>query len=119
MMGSLSQDDLHKISVEAADGDGGPTRSSVDLSISALPEDRPSLGIPSVIDTSVPSKGGINGSNGDDVAGGDGSGSSNGNSSNNNINSPETNLRGATVPGDFRKVNDPFGAHGKYGRMPS
>ncbi len=29
----------------------------------------------------------------------------------------ETNPRGATVPGDFRKVNDPFGAHGKYGRL--
>ena len=27
----------------------------------------------------------------------------------------ETNPRGATVPGEFRKVNDPFGAHGKYG----
>jgi hypothetical protein len=29
----------------------------------------------------------------------------------------DTNLRGATVPGEFRKVNDPFGAHGKYSVM--
>lgn len=28
---------------------------------------------------------------------------------------PETNVRGATVPGEFRKVSDPFGANGKYG----
>jgi hypothetical protein len=27
----------------------------------------------------------------------------------------DTNPRGATVPGEFRMVNDPFGAHGKYG----
>lgn len=26
-------------------------------------------------------------------------------------------IRGATVPGDFRKVNDPFGAHGKYAAL--
>ena len=26
----------------------------------------------------------------------------------------ETNPRGATVPGEFLKVNDPFGAHGRY-----
>lgn len=24
-------------------------------------------------------------------------------------------VRGATVPGEFKKVKDPFGAHGKYG----
>lgn len=29
----------------------------------------------------------------------------------------ETNPRGATIPGEFRKVNDPFGAHGKYGHL--
>ena len=29
----------------------------------------------------------------------------------------ETNPRGATVPGDFRKVNDPFGARGRYGHF--
>mmetsp|Transcript_8222 Transcript_8222/g.23540 ORF Transcript_8222/g.23540 Transcript_8222/m.23540 type:complete len:1020 (+) Transcript_8222:65-3124(+) len=29
----------------------------------------------------------------------------------------ETNPRAATVPGDFRKVNDPFGAHGRYGHF--
>jgi hypothetical protein len=26
-------------------------------------------------------------------------------------------IRGATVPGEFRKVNDPFGAHGKYASL--
>ena len=25
-------------------------------------------------------------------------------------------IRGATVPGEFRKVNDPFGANGRYGK---
>ena len=29
----------------------------------------------------------------------------------------EENLRKATVPGEFRKVNDPFGKHGLYGRL--
>jgi calcium-dependent protein kinase len=29
----------------------------------------------------------------------------------------ETTLRSATVPGEFRKVSDPFGAHGKYGHF--
>jgi predicted transcriptional regulator len=29
----------------------------------------------------------------------------------------ESNPRGATVPGEFRKVNDPFGAHGRYGHF--
>eukprot|EP00539_Tryblionella_compressa_P011966 CAMPEP_0178807966 /NCGR_PEP_ID=MMETSP0745-20121128/17237_1 /TAXON_ID=913974 /ORGANISM="Nitzschia punctata, Strain CCMP561" /LENGTH=1004 /DNA_ID=CAMNT_0020468053 /DNA_START=129 /DNA_END=3143 /DNA_ORIENTATION=- len=26
-------------------------------------------------------------------------------------------IRGATIPGEFRKVNDPFGAHGKYASL--
>ncbi|KAG7340507.1 serine/threonine protein kinase [Nitzschia inconspicua] len=26
-------------------------------------------------------------------------------------------IRGATIPGEFRKVNDPFGAHGKYSAL--
>jgi hypothetical protein len=29
----------------------------------------------------------------------------------------DTNLRGATIPGEFRLVNDPFGLHGKYSAM--
>lgn len=29
----------------------------------------------------------------------------------------ETNPRGATVPGEFHNVNDPFGAHGRYGHF--
>lgn len=29
----------------------------------------------------------------------------------------EEDIRGATIPGEFRKVNDPFGAHGKYAAL--
>lgn len=67
MLGSMAQDDMTKISMEAA-----------------TPEFVPD--VPTVIETTVT----------EDM---------------------ETNPRGATVPGDFRKVNDPFGAHGKYGRL--
>merc|ERR1711933_505410 len=31
----------------------------------------------------------------------------------------DTNFRSATVPGDFRKVKDPFGSHGKYAAIVS
>lgn len=31
--------------------------------------------------------------------------------------STENNPRGATVPGEFRKVNDPFGVRGRYGHL--
>lgn len=69
MLGSMSQDEMTKISIAAA-GDSEGSR----------------LAVPAIIETTE-------------------------------IDPEETNPRGATVPGDFRKVNDPFGAHGKYGRL--
>ena len=68
MLGSMSQDEMTKISIAAATPEG-------------IAHD-----VPTIIETTVA----------DPV---------------------ETNPRGATIPGDFRKVNDPFGAHGKYGRL--
>ena len=67
MLGSMAQEEMTKLSIEAA----------------ASSEMEPD--VPTIIETS--------GTEDDD-----------------------TNPRGATVPGDFRKVNDPFGVHGKYGR---
>lgn len=67
MLGSMAQEEMTKISIEA----------------SASAEIEPD--VPTIIETSATE---------DD----------------------DTNPRGATVPGDFRKVNDPFGVHGKYGR---
>lgn len=67
MLGSLTQDEMTKIAVEAETPISGESVAVV----------------PSVIETTVPKP-------------------------------VETNPRGATVPGEFRKVNDPFGAHGKY-----
>jgi hypothetical protein len=79
MMGSLSQDDLHKISIEAAT----PSRAS--SSIIGVEQGTPLITVPTVIETV----------------------------------SEETELllRGSTIPGAFRKVNDPFGTHGKYGHL--
>jgi hypothetical protein len=79
MMGSLSQDELHKISIDAAT----PSRSS--SSEIDIGQDAAVITIPTTIETV----------------------------------SEETELllRGSTVPGAFRKVNDPFGSHGKYGHL--
>lgn len=35
------------------------------------------------------------------------------------FNNDDANFRSATVPGEFRKVNDPFGSHGKYAAIMS
>jgi len=67
MLGSMAQEEMTKLSIEAA------------TSAEIEPD------VPTIIETSATEE-------------------------------DDTNLRGATVPGDFRKVNDPFGVHGKYGR---
>jgi hypothetical protein len=73
MMGSLSQEEMTNISIQASEAN--PLRNEP---------------IPPIIETKpMP----------DDDADAD------------------TNLRGATVPGEFRRVNDPFGMHGKYAAM--
>lgn len=79
MMGSLSQDELHKISIQAAE----PSEPSSQLLPTSLEE---AAAVPTVIETSMSE-------------------------------SIDTDLRGATVPGEFRRVNDPFGTRGKYGRL--
>jgi calcium-dependent protein kinase len=75
MMGSLSSEEMTKISIQAQE-------SSVDF----LLKQPPSLAIPPVIETKP-------------------------------LENPSDNFRPATVPGDFRKVNDPFGSRGKYAAM--
>ena len=74
MVGSLSQDQLHGISIAAA------AESPSEIFATASPNSAESPPRTSDVDQSA-----------------------------------DKNLRGATVPGDFRKVSDPFGAHGKYG----
>jgi hypothetical protein len=78
MMGSLSQDDLSKILVQAA-------RPAVPVDSPQIVGEGEALSVPMVIET-VPES--------DDLI-----------------------IRSATVPGEFRKVRDPFGVLGKYGNL--
>merc|ERR1712166_843257 len=77
MMGSLSAEEMTKISIEAA---SMPSNDVVEISNKHAP-------IPPIIETKPL----------EDIDVDD--------------------LRSATVPGEFRRVSDPFGSHGKYAAM--
>jgi hypothetical protein len=81
MMGSLSSEDMTKISIEAASKPINDVVDFVEISNKHAP-------IPPVIETKPL----------EDI-------------------DVDVDLRCATVPGEFRRVSDPFGSHGKYAAM--
>ena len=92
MMGSLSSEEMGKISLQAA----GPAaiKPICEKTIFEAPkEESVSMQIPPVIETQPISLEDLE--NLDD----------------------DMNFRSPTVPGEFRRVNDPFGSHGKYAAM--
>ncbi|MGK3738527.1 MAG: hypothetical protein ACI8RD_009783, partial [Bacillariaceae sp.] len=84
MMGSLSSEEMTKISIQAASKPSNDVVDFVEISNKHAP-------IPPVIETKPL----------EDI----------------DVDVDDTDLRSATVPGEFRRVSDPFGSHGKYAAM--
>eukprot|EP00536_Pseudo-nitzschia_multiseries_P001316 jgi/Psemu1/234489/estExt_Genewise1.C_160147 len=89
MMGSLSSEEMTKISVQAHASNASNERPPRDGRRSSMEHTtKPMSIIPTVIETKALEE-----------------------------SEDGTNFRPATVPGEFRRVNDPFGSHGKYASM--